>query len=110
MKYKFLSIIFIFFIFSGCGSLLTRENVTDARSDLVDGDYSSALASIELMEDEIPDLSDNQKAEVYLIKAKILHGLERDEEAKDYFNRIMKKFPKTHFSAQAKALMKKLYH
>ena len=34
---------------------------------------------------------------------------DNSREAKEYINRVITKFPKTHFSAQSKALMKKLY-
>ncbi|MCP3923058.1 MAG: tetratricopeptide repeat protein [Desulfobacterales bacterium] len=103
---KIFTILLILLLLSGC-SLLTKENVLDAREEIADKDYKDAVKSLESVESDINDMTPDQKGEFYILKARALFALERYEEAIFCLNKVIKLNPDSLFEVQAKVLLKK---
>ncbi len=103
---KIFTILLILLLLSGC-SLLTKENILDARDEIADADYKDAIKSLESVESDIKDMTPDQKGEFYILKARALHELERDEEAIFCLKKVIKLNPDSIFEAQAKVLLTK---
>ncbi len=106
MKRRLLAALLIIFIFAGCG-LLIKEAVLDAREDIADKNYKDAIASLESVEKDMSGLTNNQKAEIYLLKALAFRGADRFEEAYAALEIVKNKYSDCDFSAQAEVLLKK---
>ncbi len=106
MRLKLIVVFIVVCLSGGCG-LLTKEAVLDARDDIENKEYRDALVSLEEIESDLPDLTSNQRAEVYFLKARALYRLDRFEEANNALQIIVSQHADNDFSAQAKVLLEK---
>ncbi|MBU3916482.1 hypothetical protein KKA14_13190 [bacterium] len=105
MRSKLIIVLLSVCFLTNCG-LLTKEAVMDAHEDVFIRNYKEALNALEDVEPGLSDLTRNQQAEVYLIKAKALYGLDRFEEANKTLTILISNYSDCDFSAQAAALLK----
>lgn len=101
---KFVLILTIASVLTGCGGLIKRGAMVEAQDALNEADYAEALESTDIAE-AFGELSEAETAKLHYLRGQALQGLSRYEEAKTNYQYVVDQHPK---SAYARASQQKM--